>query len=730
MANNEDEGERLRKEAKRWLDRIDAATKSEKLWADDADKAVAVYTSEGTRRPSDNDTGVPMFNILFSNVETIVPATINSPPAPDIRRRFDTNDPIAQRYAEILERAMRIQVDDGRLQVELEAEAQDAFLAGRGLIRIRFKSDFEVDEADPAVMQEEAEAERERYAEEDDGEEPAAPVERARNERIEFEVVSWRDFRRGPAKRWRDIPWGAFSHSIAFDEYKAFCDSDLVRPQEQEGDKRISDPAVEEVKVWEVWDKASRTVIFIDEEKVRIIKRVPDPLGLSNFFPIHDPVQPIEVTGRLMPVNPYKIYCKLAEELDITTKRIAAITQQLRVKGWYAGSAADFSALLEAGDNEFVPLQDEGLWASKGGVEGAVGFWPVDKLVLTLRELYALREQTKQAIYEITGISDIVRGASRSNETATAQQIKTQWGSLRIQKMQRQLENAGRQIFLMMAEIIPTKFSFETLEKITGIQIVPTEQDLTPVQPQVAPNATPEQVQQAQQQAQQAEQARVQKLNELMQLQALMKERASTYFRIDVETDSTIKADLTRQKQEAAEFMGAASQYFQAVAPLVQQGALPMEIAVEIFGSFTRLYNLGKTVDDALDELVEKAKEKSKQPSQQKPSPDQIKAEADAKAKEQEMQLRGQEAQLSAASHQADMQAKQAEQQQKMASASLDMQIRQREAEADLAGKVLDQQTKQVELTIKQTDLQIRQADLALKQKQMLMPSRPIGEAA
>ena len=52
-----------------------------------------------------------------------------------------------------------------------------------------------------------------------------------------------------------------------------------------------------------------------------------------------------------------------------------------------------------------------------------------------LNFLYQQREQSKQAIYEITGISDIVRGASHSSETATAQQIKTEWGSLRIKKI-------------------------------------------------------------------------------------------------------------------------------------------------------------------------------------------------------------------------------------------------------------------------------------------------------
>lgn len=703
-----DAGEQLRKEAKAWLDRIDASTKSEKEWSDDADEAVAVYTGSRSKSASEDAIGAPMFNILFSNVETIVPATINSPPAPDIRRRFDSEDEVAQDYAEVLERAMRVQIDDGHLQTEMEAAAQDAFLAGRGIVRLRFKSDFEPDEFDEDELRESAEENPE-----DQDKIPeiqgAEPGERAVNERIEPEVVSWRDFRHGPAKRWADVPWIAFSHALAKDEYKSFCDGDMIRQQAQDGDNRRDEKPYEEIKVWEIWEKDSRTVIFIDEEKCRLIKRIPDPLGLTKFFPIHDPIQPVEVTGRLMPVNPYKIYRKLADELDKTTKRIAAITNQLRVKGWYAGSETDLNMLLEAGDNEFIPLQDESLWAAKGGIDGAIGFWPIEKLVAALRELYVLRDQTKASIYEITGISDIIRGASKSSETATAQQIKSQWGSLRIQKMQRQMERAGRDLFLMMAEIIPAKFSNETLQKMTGIQIVPNEQDMMPVQPPQPPmrqpNTPPEQMQamqdqyqQAVQQAQQAEQARTQKLNKLMQLQALMQEKPGTYFRIDVESDSTIRADLTQQKQEASEFMSSASAYFTAVGPMIQQGMLPMELAVELFSGFTRLYNLGKTVDDALDTLIRQAKAATKQPQQQKPDPNQIKAETEAKIKAQEAQSKQQ-------SHQ------------------LDMQMRQQKNASDLEASKIDHMGKQADLQIKKNQVAISNMDVALKQRQLALAS-------
>lgn len=699
-----DDGKALRERAKAWLTRIEKAAATEKKWIDDAEVAVAVYANEDHAAPNIDVCGYD-FNILHSNVETIVPAIINSPPAPDVRRRWGQDDDVARDYAELMERAMRVQVDDGFLQVEMEAMAQDAFLPGRGLIRLRFKSDFEPDEGGAASLRAAAEASEDasekRRGGREDGEADPVP-ERVTGERVEFETVSWRDFRHGPAKRWRDVPWAAFRHSIPREDIEEFADAELVGKQAGEDEGDIWGEEDSDLVVWEIWVKKGRRVLFVVEGKDRIIKEVDDPLGLTRFFPIHDPVQPIEITGRLMPVNPFAIYRKLAKELDVTTKRIAAVTEQLKVKGGYSGSAEDLANLLAADTNDFVPIAEAEVWAQHGGLEKAVFFWPVDKLITVLRELYALREQTKQAIYEITGISDIVRGSSQARETATAQQIKTQWGSLRIQKMQRMMMRAARDIFVMMSEIIPTKFTPQTLERMTGIQLIPSQQDLTPVMPPQMPPPQPgmapeqmqamqQQAQQAAQQAQGAEKERQQKLARLEALNAMLKQPAANYYRIDVESDSTIKADLTRQKEEATGFMQAAGGYWGAVGPLVQQGVVPMPLAMEIFASFSRLFNLGKTVEDAVDELLKKAKEGGGQPPN--PQADAAKMEAEAKAK----------------AHEVDMQIK-----------AQQMQHDKRMQELDFAGAQIDQKGKEADLAIKANNVKISGMDLSLKRAQLL----------
>ena len=703
----------LRAQGRRRIERIDAAYKAEKRFFDTAQRAEEIYANEPGNRSNAAD-GVAWqssydFNILFSNVETIVPAIINSPPVPDIRRRFNDSDPAAKEVSDILERAIRVQIDDSRLQTEMERMAQDGFLGGRGLVRLRYRSE-ETNKEDYALDEKALDEATDGTERDEDDDDADLPVEsEVYGERICFEAVSWRDFRRGPAKRWEDVPWMAFRHAIPRDDIESFADNALYSSQDLAED-RLGEDRETDVIMWEYWNKKTRDVWFIEEQTGKVLKKVEDPLGLSNFFPICTPVQPIEINGRLMPVTPFAIYAKLADEVDIVSLRIRLLTKAMKVKALYGGNPVDITSIVEGDDSDLLPVSEPEMWAQQGGLNNMLSWWPVDKFAAALRELYIARDQAKQAIYEITGISDIVRGASRTQETATAQQIKTQWGSLRIQKMQRMMERGARDLFVMMCEIIPSKFSAQTLQTMTGIQLIPTEQDMTPIQPQMPqPTGNPEQDQQAQQQAmmeaQQAEQARMEKLQKLASVNALLQDNIQKSYRIDVETDSTIRADLTRQKQEVAEFLQGAAAFWQGIVPAVQAGIMSMDMAAQIFSANSRMFNLGKDVEDALDKMVSDAREQAKQPKP--PSPEQLKAQADQQKMQMEGQIKQQEAQTRQAEAAAQMQAIQAKSQADIT-----------KVQADVRAKELDAQLKVNEQAMKsQADAQSHQLEM---QKGML----------
>ncbi|MGV2049289.1 hypothetical protein ACQZ48_04320 [Agrobacterium sp. 22-209-1] len=710
------EGKAKRELGAKWIARVEAASKLEKEWLDDAQIATKAYTNEEKAEDNEKTLGKRYdFNILFSNVETIVPAVINSSPVPDIRRRFNDPDPAARVVSDILERAISVQIDDSRLQVELEAAAQDAFLAGRGIVRIKFHGDVvggepdkeeledaadRTDEATSGAKDESSYGDDSRAAEDassEDGVRSSEPSfdaggsrdselsspERLENERISFEAVSWKDYRHGPSKRWQDRPWDAFRFVISKDDEHDSFDSSLIRSQFDESETKTWTESGEDICGWEIWCKKTKKVYFVSDNGL-MLKVVDDPLGLSNFFPVPTPMQPIEITGRLKPVNPFSIYRKLADQLDTISKRIDVLTKAMKVKGWYSGTEETLKSVIDLEDDEFAPITDGELWSkSAGGIAAAIAFWPIEKFIVALQQLYSAREQTKQAIYEISGISDIVRGASVASETATAQQIKSQWGSLRIQKMQRMMERYARDLFVMMTEIIATRFTFQTLQEMTSIPIMPT------------PNDTAEQMQQK------------------ASVIGLLRGKLATYYRIDVESDSTIRADLTRQKAEVSQFLQGASAYFAAVAPLVQQGALPADAAVEIFASTSRMFNLGKSVEDTLEKMVTDARTKADaarkaadtgQGGAPQPDPAQIDAQIKTQAAQQS------EARL------------QAEFDQRMSRELAKAKYEDAKAAKDLIIAGLNEQLKQLEL-------QIRQADLQLKQRQLGIPVPVMMEA-
>jgi hypothetical protein len=559
----------LRKIGQKWLSRIRAADKRDKDWADQAELATKAFLAETGGKVYD-------FNILHSNIETMAPAIYNSMPVPDIRERFrvgnETPETSAARtVAKVIERCILVQSDDGALDVELEDVTTDGLLAGRGVIRLRFDADESADPMGQPLMQ---------------------------NERIRFEAVSWRDYREGPSKRWNDVPWVAFRHCLPWEEVQRIQDPELKEILAVGTDCEEQPDGDADTYIWEVWDKAERKVTMIVAGSGEVISMVDDPLGLPTFFPCARPVQPISIAGSRTPVAPWTVYRKLAEELETITKRINAILAGIKVKGLMAGNADNVTALANADENTLTAAPDmEGLMAT-AGLDKAVMWWPVENAIIVLRELYAAREQTKQMIYEVTGISDIVRGQSDSSETLGAQEIKTQWGSLRIKKLQRDMERCAREVFVLCAELLVSKFSPDTLQRMSGIQL---EQDA---------------------------------------LQLL--QRPLDNYRIDVETDSTVRADLSRRKGEMAEFLNGTAQFFSAMQPVVMSAPQLAEPVAEIFAAFGRHFNLGKQAEDALEKMAEIAREAAKaaMESAGEPSFEEQIADRETTVKENELVLK------------------------------------------------------------------------------------------
>lgn len=571
---------------KKWMDRIKAAEEREERWCRDAEAATKAYTGD-----SDAGAGGKTydFNIFHSNIETIAPSVYNSTPRPDIRERWrsgdETPETAASRVAaQILERAILMQIDDGALDPEIEMEIQDALVSGRGVLRLRFDADEEQVAPPPMQVQ---------------GIDPmtGAPVVQLvdqpaqtviTGERITFEAVSWRDYREGPAKRWEDVPWVAYRHCIPQEEVDRIRDEELREALGAGDESAVPSGADEDAEIWEIWCKTSGKVYMIVAHSAEVLSITDDPLGLPSFFPQGRPIQPIMQSGKRTPIVPFSVYRALCDELETITNRIRKITDGLKVRGFYAGDAGAMSILSTAGDNELVPIANlEGI-AQTGGLDSAISWWPLDKAIQVLQQLYVSREATKNMIYEITGISDIVRGQGKASETATAQEIKNQWGSLRIRKLQRMVEYHIRELFVICAQVVCTKFSPDTLGKISGVQITP----------------------------------------EIAQILG----QPLDMYRIDVESDSTVRADLTRRKGEMGEFLQGTAAFFQTMTPIIQASPALAGPVSQMYSSFARQFNLGQQAEDAIEDLARMGQSQAKDGAGAQQKAQQQAAEAQAKA--------------------------------------------------------------------------------------------------
>jgi hypothetical protein len=652
----ENDGQQIETEAKAveggmtpvdvWLKHIEKAKEDEKDWRDSAERAICIYEAgEPTGMGKNATTSKSAFNIYHSNIETMVPAAYNSTPIPDIRRRYDDPDPTSKAGVDIIERAISYSVDQYEFDTTMRDVVRTSLTAGRGVPRVRYKPKMK-QAVDPMTGQ---------------------PVEVLGYQEVTCEVVPWDRFIRGPGRTWDEVKWIAFEHDLTRDEIDKLAERDTsqdisINDQDKNGDRKGKakpDAGIyKTTKVYEIWDKGRSMVLFIRDERLTEPLRVEqDPLGLPEFFCVPRPLQPIWRLSSLTPVCPYDVYEALIEELDTVTKRITKLARQLRVKGLYNSEMkADFGKLQSADDGIYEPVDDATKFAAgAGGLDKQVWNWPIETIAGVIERLKDHRDSIVQTIYEVTGLSDIVRGSTAASETATAQQIKAQYAGLRIQHFQKEVQRVARDLFRMKAAIICKHFSTENLQIMTGLQVTP-------------------------------------------QIEQLIRSDALRAYRIDIETDSTIRGDVGRKLEQMSQFIQGTAQFAQAIGGVIQTAPPLLPMFTEIYASFARQFDLGKQAEDALDGMTEQVKQFMQQ-QQSQPNPEAEKAKIEGELRQQEMGMKREMAQeelgFKREAHQMDMQMKTFDLQVKQQSAQIDMEAKQRGAEIDAQKAVLGAQVAQ-----------------------------------
>jgi hypothetical protein len=290
------------------------------------------------------------------------------------------------------------------------------------------------------------------------------------------------------------------------------------------------------------------------------------------------------------------------------------------------------------------------------------------QIIVTLRELYAAREQVKQSIYEIMGISDILRGSSKAQETLGAQQLKANFGSLRLKSSQGDVARFATDIFKLKAQIICKFYPPELIVEMSGVMNTPDGQD-----PQML-------------------QAAIQMLSN------------STIrdFHIAVEADSLAQIDEQAEKQGAQEAIQAIGAFLREAIPMISQAPETLPMASEMLLFLVRRFRAGRGLESAVERAMKALEQKAAMAQQQQPSPppEMLQLQADQQAEQMKMQAQAQTEQMKL----------QAQAQIEQGKAQLEMQMHQAKTQAEMQ---LAQMKAEFEVAKQNNEMQIKAREMA-----------------
>lgn len=711
------DGEALPKaeDATAWLEVIEHAEGVFEAYQDKADNIDELY---GDLEKLGNVNRDRDFQLFWANIQVLAPSIYARPPVPVVVPKFSDNKPVLETTSEVLERCTVVSFDLSAINEVMLELRDDLAILSRGAPWVRYENK--------------------------DG-----------RERVCIEHKDRKDFLHEPARKWADVGWVAGRAWLTKDEMKARFEAtsgdayeDAEYAIHKDDKENGADDGLKKAGVWEIWSKTENKVIWITPG-VEVVLDMDDPhLNLDGFFPCPKPAYGARRRRSLIPIPDMIYYKDQLEEIRALTKRIHALSEAVKVKGFYPAAGEQGDALetaFKTNDDRkiMVPVSN---WAAFGESGPPVVWLPVDMIVNTITALVTLRKEVIDDVYQIMGLSDIMRGSTEASETLGAQQLKSQYGSVRIRDKQQELVRVARDLARICAEIIAENFSQKTIEEMCQMELPTnaaierqiaeieegTKKQLAAKAKEIAEQAksNPEMAEQAQQNPDEAQaafaqeqeqitqqaQKEIEKLSSTVtidQVMDVLRDQRIRPFTLDIETDSTIQPDEQAEKESRNEFMGV---FTNSIASLGQLVAMTPE-AAPLAGAMLKFvlspYRAGRELNGQVDTFVEALQAKA---GQQQPDPqaEQAKAKKEAEQrrfdgemeiKRAEMQSRQQEITMRTEAEQQRLQGE-------MGLKAQDAQIKRDEAEYRLRQLDAQEQREQREHVLRVEKLELENARL------------------
>lgn len=593
----------------RWGVEFSAAKKHVENWHKRGNAAVRRFKGELLSKRDDKDKA--RWNLFTSNVQTKQAILFGQTPTVDVGRRFgDPNDDVARVASEMLERLLNTDIETNATTEALSFEyaLSDFLLPGMSFVRVRYEFDEEMSEEVEAMVG-------------PDGVElaPAVPaVSTKTNERCVTDYVHWKDVLWSPCKVFSELRWVAFRAEMSREQLeKRFGDIGKLVPLNAKKADSTSEEKIDQpwsrADVWEVWDKERKEVCWYVEGFRELLDTKSDPLELNGFWPFPRPMVANWTTDSLLPTTDYFLAQDLYNQIDKLTQRIDLLEGAIRVAGVYDQTSEGVKRLLtetSADTNELIPVPNWAAFTEKGAIAGAISWLPIEMIIGVHDKLSATRGELVQALHQLTGMSDIMRGqrdpGSKGPVTATEQSIKARFGSVRMQRTQDEFARFVTETQQIKAEIVGKHFSPETIVERSNIMLTSD--------------------------AQYAEQA----------VQLLQSEHGR--WRVQVKPDSVALQDFAGDQNDAQAFVQGISGFLTAAAPLAQSmpGATPM--LLEMLQLVMTRFKFSDEAEGIMDRAIAQARDAQAKQAGQPPPPDpkviaaQMKAQADQQKSQLEMQ--------------------------------------------------------------------------------------------
>lgn len=512
------------------------------------------------------------YNIFYSNIQLLKAYLLTNDPKPEVERRFlkkVASDKLqyntALELANVLEGALSYYTDIADFFTKLkDGVLENATKVGRGVIWVSYE---------PVIGTV--------------TDEMGNTQEVITDRKIKIDSLGYEDYACSTSVNKDQIWWKARRHLLGKEELKEQFgyeaqDEELNFTTGKDTERKLAE-------VWEIWDKTEKKRYYILAQCAsnEFLKVSDDPYGIGTFFPCED-LTFITNGKNIIPLPEYELYRKKAVELNKVSAMADMLEQKVKFVITTDKTNQDNTLdLANAAEGDIVTLQTPNPLAT--GNNGAyLGFLPIKEAVELLEHREIKKAQLKQDIYDITGIADIMRGQTDAGETATAQQIKGVFGTMRFQDKQKQVQNFVVNVFEIIAQIICENWDAKTLQDITSTYL-PSEEEKAQIQANLAQvqviQSNPMYVQAVQAGQMSMPEVTKEDLKKLEQpswdmLIGIMRDDKLRSYSIDVQSSATVFDDLSEQSasvnQLAATFKDIVMTAGQLQSPAVIRAYVPI----------------------------------------------------------------------------------------------------------------------------------------------------------